>query len=344
MALVKATCSFSGPAFSSVPTYGYPVGVTIPFAVFNVARNGLWAGVEFNGVATITLIDWRSGQHNPTVLDTFNYAGGGAYNPNGYYPSVQAVGITASGGVVVRAQLTNSPNYRNGGYIYQNGRRYSLATEPGWTSVEPFAVTDDGAIIGAVRTGPSGNGTYTAVAWNASGADPQPLINLGRTGEASMSVDGDGDIFYYAPSPPAQPGTWLVRTHTGRVVPFATVVTGLPAAGGATNSFYGNDLYAGIARWDVTPTTPLLQVASVVAPSGQPRMASASGDLLVDYIDNNAQEYLITHTGKLVAIPAPQGVGLNSLNTLGYTSMIAPSGIVAYTGWHDGLIHFMSCS
>jgi hypothetical protein len=332
--VATASCTTTGPAFTTLR------GVTEDseeptFAAFNTERNGLWAGVEWDG-GDLDLISWHSGQHSPTLLGQFSQIASAFVGP---FASLRAVGITPAGGVVAVAQLPDNPKvgYQQAGYLYLKGKRYTLTHEPTWTSVVPVGVTDDGTIVGWVQVGPTGHARTWVEEWNSSGSGHHMITPISG-GPSLVAVDGEGDVSLGANGVAS---VWVAATH--KIVPLgapagASNATNFVYVGGTTASFYGYTDSYDVAKWGVSSTANPLPVVDLVG-IGEPIGASGYTDVLMLLSDIPSNAVLITRNHKLAPIPTQ---GTTTVQFAGDT-MITPGGTVAYTGNKDHLIHFMTC-
>jgi hypothetical protein len=333
--LPQATCTVSRPAFGRLPfQHGNPAPApSDAFSALTATRKGVWAGYAFLGYPQEwAVISWERGDRNATVLARFR-AGSGTYYPNAH-GNIDVAGVTPSGAVVAAVRTRNS-SQNTTGFAWFHGRTYHLPKRAGWKSVHPNAVTDQGHILGWVRSVATGRSMYYLVDWPRLDKPGVPLLRLPRGGAQTMTVDGLGDVAYALPD-----GTARIRLRSG---PVRELVSGgdqytyvYDAAG---RYLYGRDSRNVVVRWDlaVPPATGPVSTAVSVAGGSWVSAASSRGDLLVERYFNSDREVLRTAWGARVVTP-------KQLAPYGWAGQaIAEHGVVAFTAARDGLVHFLRC-
>jgi hypothetical protein len=326
-ALVQASCTVSGPAFTKLP-FGL---VSDPdpdqmFAAFTANRAGTWAGYAADGTGDFAVLRWSAGA-GVRVVDRFSYR-------TFANRSVNPVGVTPGGRIVAAVQdPASSPGTMLGLYWDQGVRRH-LRMKPTWTAAWPVHVLDSGAVVGVARqTG----GDYAVAIWPNVEAAPNQLASIG-SGYPGVMADDAGDIVWMRDSGRKSD---VVRLRNGEIralaVPGLQSASFIPTAGGRY-AVYGWGL--GVVRWDFSDppaSGPITGAFRTGSDGGNAKATTAGrhGDFVVG---DSGPRHLLTPTGAWVTVP-PEADHVEDIG-----ESIAADGTVAFTSSADGLPHFLRCS
>jgi hypothetical protein len=330
VAIVRASCATSGPAFTSFPiAAGDTSGEYADFVAFNATRDGLWAGVATNTRAgEFGVITWRAGQQ-PRVLDRFQYIG--VQYETDDPGSVEVLGVGPQGQVLVAAEGTTKQYDGYHGYLYGGVHRTTLAASPSWTSVQPTGMSSAGVSVGQVTYLVGMTRHYAAVAWTAGGTHVHVLHDNAN----DPAIDLAGDIAYFTGE---GYGVLVTTNGASSVVPSPYNPDGAgnyATVGGSAHALYGWD--GEPVRWDIG-TSSAGSPVPVSPPNEQIYAAGPNGELVLG--DNSPQtthQLFVTATGALVPLT-------NELYEQFSVAGIAidASGTIAYTE-SDNQVHLMTC-
>lgn len=254
-----------------------------PFATLTATNNhGTWAGLRSAGDFTLQVISWRAGR--TTVLDTIDYSHVG-FDP---LNSVQVIGVSDDGSVVVKAKNPRPVLPQTLGLRYQNGHRYELAHSSAWLRVEPTSVAPDGLIAGEAYARQGGG----IVEWTGAGAGKLVMVS---THGANPLLDQYDDYIWSEARPAPVLSVLRVRTRAGRIFNLGPNEDGYASLQIAAGRYvWGTVNGSYLALWDLAAgaslpsgaTLAALHIASVqgsyvrrAAPSGANFVEEVNGPL-----------------------------------------------------------------